>query len=186
MIQCLTGRELQLDPILRNTMHMDRAEQFASRLGWQVHVDESGREIDEYDTEKSVYIIWRRSDGMHGGSIRLLPTMGPNMFNDHFSFLIEGNEIRSPFVWECTRLCIRRNADSRIYPALVCAAFEFGQHAGIHSFIGVFNAPMLRLYRNVGWTPIILGSQEVFKRKIYIGLWSFDNADSKVLTNHSI
>ena len=76
MIRYIYGHDLHLFPLLRDSMFRDRADQFKTRLGWAVTVDEAGFERDEYDAEDPLYVIWEEADGTHGGSMRLLPTTG--------------------------------------------------------------------------------------------------------------
>ena len=83
MIRFLYADELRAYPALRATMFRDRAEQFRRRLNWSVTVDEDGLETDEYDALNPLYIIWETPQGLHGGSMRVLPTTGRTMVNDH-------------------------------------------------------------------------------------------------------
>ena len=59
-------------PKLARSMFKDRARQFADRLGWEVEVHADGSERDEYNDMNPLYVIWERSDGSHGGSMRFL------------------------------------------------------------------------------------------------------------------
>ena len=77
MIRYLYADELHNFPKLSQTMFEDRADQFKTRLDWDVLVDERGRERDEYDDLNPLYVIWEQPDGSHGGSMRFLPTTGP-------------------------------------------------------------------------------------------------------------
>ena len=110
MIRYIYGTDLHKFPKLAEAMFRDRADQFKTRLGWEVSVDESGLERDEYDDENPLYVIWENADGTHGGSMRLLPTVGRTMINDHFIHLTDGVRIQSPLIWECTRFCLARGA----------------------------------------------------------------------------
>ena len=65
-------------------MFRDRAAQFKDRLDWDVTVDENGWEVDEYDRLNPLYIIWENAEGRHGGSVRIMPTVGRTMTNEHF------------------------------------------------------------------------------------------------------
>ncbi len=63
---------------LMDEMFRLRARVFHDRLGWDVQVKD-GRERDRYDEESPVYIIYADEKGREvKGSMRLLPTTGPN------------------------------------------------------------------------------------------------------------
>ncbi len=83
MIRYLYGDQLAQHPELVSSMFQDRACQFSERLKWPVDVDVLGFERDEYDAANPLYVIHQRGDGMHGGSMRFLPTTGPVMVNCH-------------------------------------------------------------------------------------------------------
>ena len=60
MIRYIYGEDLNKFPMLARSMFRDRADQFATRLGWEVSVDERGEERDEYDRENPLYVIWEK------------------------------------------------------------------------------------------------------------------------------
>jgi len=187
MLRYIYGSQLDDQPLLADTMFRDRATQFRDRLGWDVAVDAQGYERDEYDAEDPLYVIWQRPDGRHGGSMRYLPTMGPTMVNDHFSALLDGQEIRSPFIWECTRFCLAPGADSTVAAALMLGGAEIGRGFGVAQCIGVFDARMVRIYRMIGSNPDVLGSSGQGRDKISVGLWDYDPSDRiKVLQRAGI
>ena len=181
MIRYLYADQLNAFPKLRDSMFRDRACQFKDRLGWEVNVDENGFERDEYDTLNPLYVIWERPDGTHGGSFRLLPTTGDCMINDHFQHVMDGAEIRSPFIWECTRFCLSRTAPSHVAAALVLAGVPFVQEFGIRQVVAVFDARMVRIYRMIGASPEIMGSIGEGRDQISVGLWAFtEDAEARV------
>ena len=153
MLRYLYANELPKYPKLADTMFCDRADQFKTRLGWDVTVDAAGHERDEYDDLNPLYVIWENADGTHGGSMRFLPTTGSVMVNDHFSELLGGGEVRSPLIWECTRFCLSRSADAKVAAALMLGGGEIMQGFDIEHFVGVFDARMVRIYRMIGSSP---------------------------------
>ncbi len=152
-------------------MFADRAAQFAGRLGWDVTVDAAGAERDQYDALEPVYLVWERRDGSHGGSMRFLPTVGRTMLDEHFGH-IAGDHRPSWQTWECTRFCLAPDAGRSIGAALLAGAMQMGLGLGLRHCVGVFDAPMLRVYRRAGWAPELLGRQD----GICAGRWSFDPA----------
>lgn len=173
MLRYLYASDLGDHPKLARTMFRDRADQFKTRLGWDVHVDKDGYERDEYDDLNPLYVIWEEPDGSHGGSMRFLPTTGRTMVNDHFGDLISG-PITSPVIWECTRFCLTRGAGSHVAAALMLGGGEIMQNFGVEHFVGVFDARMTRIYRMIGSSPDVLGSTGKGREQISVGLWHFD------------
>lgn len=173
MIRYVYGADLHKFPKLADTMFRDRADQFKTRLGWEVTVDAEGFERDEYDDLNPLYVIWENEDGSHGGSMRLLPTVGRTMVNDHFVHLTDGVRIQSPLIWECTRFCLSRGAKPGVAAALMLAGGEVMQEFGVEHYIGVFDARMVRIYRRIGSCPEVLGSQGEGREQISVGLWEF-------------
>ncbi len=183
MLRYIYADDLHKYPTLADTMFRDRADQFAERLGWQVNVDQAGHERDEYDDLNPLYVIWQQADGTHGGSMRFLPTTGQTMVNDHFVHLSHGVEIRSPFIWECTRFCLSRNAEARVAGALMVACGELMRGFSLSHLVGVFDARMVRIYKRIGAEPEVLGATGDGRDQISVGLWSYDAADrSKVFS----
>ncbi|MEM9009688.1 MAG: acyl-homoserine-lactone synthase [Pseudomonadota bacterium] len=181
MIRYLYPDDLCLNPQLHDTMFCDRAKQFRDRLSWDVTVDENGHERDEYDDLNPLYVVWECEDGSHGGSMRILPTTGDAMVNDHFLETAGGVRISSPLIWECTRFCLSPRvgpAAGQIASSLMMAGCELGLRFGLSHAVGVFDARMVRIYRSIGWEPEILGSTGEGRSRISVGLWSIE-ADSR-------
>jgi acyl homoserine lactone synthase len=176
MLRYIYADALHQLPKLGRTMFRARTDQFRTRLGWDVHVDEQGQERDEYDDLNPLYVIWENPDGSHGGSMRFLPTTGRVMVNEVFGGLTGGAPIRSPLIWECTRFCLARKGGANIAAALMLAGGEIMTGFGIRHFVGVFDARMVRIYRAIGSSPEILGTQGQGRARISVGLWGFSPA----------
>ncbi|MEM9787335.1 MAG: acyl-homoserine-lactone synthase [Pseudomonadota bacterium] len=177
MLRYIYGNDLSNYPVLQDSMHRDRAAQFAERLKWAVTVDEKGWERDEYDALNPLYVIWENPDGTHGGSMRFLPTTEQTMVNDHFSNLLNGVDIRSPFIWECTRFVLGQGANSRVAAAMMLAGGELMRAFSLTHLLGVFDPRMVRIYSMIGASPEVLGSSGEGRDKISVGLWPFRPAD---------
>ncbi|MCA8883469.1 MAG: autoinducer synthase [Rhodobacteraceae bacterium] len=181
MLKYLFASELSEFPKLRDTMFRDRADQFHTRLGWEVTITADGEERDEYDAFNPLYVIWEEPDGSHGGSMRFLPTSGPNMLEDHFRHLLDGGRISNPKIWECTRFCLARNATPQVSAALMLGGAEVGLGFGLTHSVGVFDARMVRIYRRLGWSPMVIGSTGEGRDTISVGTWSFSEARADAL-----
>ena len=174
MLRFIYADDLHTAPELARTMFQDRASQFHDRLKWEVTVDADGNERDEYDALNPMYVIWETPEGRHGGSLRFLPTTGRTMVNDHFNNLTDGVRIESPLIWECTRFCLAPGAEARVSAALMLGGLEAGRASFLTHAVGVFDARMVRIYRRLGWGPIILGTEGEGRDAISVGLWSFE------------
>lgn len=168
MLRFLRPADLAAFPRLADSMFRDRTAQFRDRHGWPVQVDARGWEQDEYDAMDPLYVIWEGRDGLHRGSLRFLPTTGRIMANDHFAALLPAGPIRDPAIWECTRFCLGATADRRVAAGLMLAGGDLMRREGLAALLGIFDAPMLRVYRGIGSEPKVLGRSP---DGICIGLW---------------
>ena len=173
MLRYVYADQLNQCPRLKDEMFTHRADQFRTRLGWDVSVDARGHERDEYDALNPLYVIWETAEGGHGGSTRFLPTTGPVMANDHFAHLVS-TAIRSPLIWECTRFCMAPWQGPNVAAALILGGGELMNGFSIRHFVGVFDARMVRIYCRVGSSPEVLGSTGEGRNRISVGLWEFD------------
>lgn len=176
MIHYLYANQLPAHQQLADEMYRDRASQFIDRLKWDLKTDADGRERDEYDYMNPLYIILTQPDGRHGASMRVMPSMGRTMVNDHFRHLNHGIAIRAPFVWECTRFCLAPNlgGQAKSYAGtLMLAGQELGLRFGLTRALGVYDNRMTRIYKGIGWEPKFVGSQGEGREKICLGLWPF-------------
>lgn len=176
MLRYVYGDDLGRFPSLQETMHRDRAAQFRDRLKWEVTVDARGWEQDEYDSLNPLYVIWEEPGGVHGGSMRFLPTSGRTMVNDHFADLSE-TQISSPLIWECTRFCLAPKASSKVAGALMLAGGELMRAFSLTHLLGVFDARMIRIYNMIGAAPEVLGSTGTGRDQISVGLWAYREED---------
>ncbi|GIT91265.1 hypothetical protein JANAI62_17210 [Jannaschia pagri] len=172
MIRYLYASDLDRNGALAAGMFRDRTAQFRDRMGWDVDVDALGWETDAYDRLDPLYVIAEDHRGRHAGSLRFLPTTGDTMLGDVFPHLTGGGPIRSPLIWECTRFCLSPTADAGVARRLLLAASEVGLAMGLRHSVAVFDAPMVRVYRRLGWQPDILGTDA----GISAGLWTFSDA----------
>jgi len=176
MIRFLYGDSLADHSRLAQSMFRDRAKQFSERLGWEVSVDDAGEERDQYDALNPLYVIWQRPDGLHGGSMRFLPTTGRCMTHEHFLHLSSGTPVQSPFIWECTRFRLSESASPTTAARLMLAGVALMEGQRLEHFLGVFDAPMERIYRQIGASPEILGSVGQGRTKTSLGLLAYTPA----------
>src|ERR1700731_836854 len=105
MLKLIEGSRASLFPKEMDAMFRNRAITFSERLGWDVTVKD-GHERDEFDDANPLYLVSVDPDAEeYWGSLRLLPTTGPNMLRDIFPQLLDGDYLESATIWECSRIC---------------------------------------------------------------------------------
>lgn len=176
MIRYLYASQLKQFPELSAEMFRDRAAQFIDRLEWDLTRDEDGGERDQYDAMNPLYLILERPDGGHAASMRVMPSVGRTMVNDHFTHLNHGVGIRAPFIWECTRFCLTPEAgtEARTWAGtLMLGGQELGLRFGLTRALGVYDARMAAIYKRIGWEPSFIGADRDGRDAICLGLWPF-------------
>ncbi len=106
MLKLIEGSYASFFPKEMDAMFRNRAITFSQRLGWEVTVKD-GYERDIFDDANPLYLVSVDPDTeQYLGSLRLLPTTGPNMLRDVFPYLLrDGEAIESATIWESSRIC---------------------------------------------------------------------------------
>jgi len=186
VIRLIQGNRAKKFPTEINSMFRARAKVFGERLGWDV-VIEDGIERDEFDDANPLYLIqFDPLTGEIGGSVRMLPTSGPNMLGSCFAGKFdEPIDISSPLIWECTRFCVHPalfgERDPRSSFKIACeinlGVCEVGLFAGIEQIQAVYDEAMVRVYRKIGWEPEPMAkSDQLGDRTVYVGLWDVNES----------
>lgn len=159
MIRILNGKTRAQHPQAVDEMFRLRKRVFHDFLKWDVQTD-GAWEIDNYDKANPLYVLSYAPDtGRLRGSLRLLPTLGPNMLDDTFPILLGNNpEIRSASVWESSRFCIEPDisqdrASNQVTVAaaeLMCGVGELGLASGISHIVTVTDVFLERMFRRMG------------------------------------
>lgn len=146
MIRIVNGNGRSQHPQAIDEMFRLRKRVFHDFLKWDVKT-EGDWEIDHYDKANPLYVMSYSPDtGKIRGSLRLLPTLGPNMLDDTFPILLGDNpEIRSASVWESSRFCIdpeisQDRASNQVTIAaaeLMCGVGEMSLASGISHIVTV-------------------------------------------------
>jgi N-acyl-L-homoserine lactone synthetase len=179
MIKILTSADRTREPKLFRQMFEGRASIFADRLNWEVEVVD-GQEIDRYDElEHTLYIVALDQHGDVAGSLRLLPTTGETMMRNEFAtFFDEPVDVISPSIIECTRFCVHRpsldqpgDVARAVSSELSIALCELCLSSGFEQVLGLYNAPMDRVYRRIGWRPEMLTENRSLRGHLRVGIW---------------
>ena len=167
MLKVIEGKRSSLYPTEMDAMFRNRAQIFSERLGWEVTVKD-GYERDMFDDANPLYLISvDPHTNEYWGSLRLLPTTGPNMLRDVFPFLLsEGEYIESATIWETSRICAvsaegqperSKNGVSLALGELIAGIGEVAIIAGLTQIVAVFDARIYRILKAAGCDPQIIG-----------------------------
>jgi acyl homoserine lactone synthase len=167
MLKLIEGSRASMFPQDMDAMFRNRARVFSERLGWDVVVRD-GYERDEFDDANPLYLVSVDPHTQeYWGSLRLLPTTGPNMLRDVFPFLLDKGEfIESATIWESSRICAvaaegqpdrNRNGLNFVLCELIAGIGEVAIIAGLTQIVSVFDARIYRVLKAVGCNPQIIG-----------------------------
>ncbi len=167
MLKLIEGSYASFFPKEMDAMFRNRAEIFSERLGWDVVV-KNGYERDQFDDRNPLYLVSVDPDTeKYWGSLRLLPTTGPNMLRDVFPQLLdEGEVVESPTIWEISRICAiaaegqperGKKGVSYVFSELVTGIAEVALLAGLTQMVAVFDARLYRVMRAAGCELEIIG-----------------------------
>ena len=167
MLKLIAGSQASFFPKEMDAMFRNRALTFSERLGWEVTVKD-GHERDVFDDANPLYLVSVDPvNGEYWGSLRLLPTTGPNMLRDVFPFLLgDGEFIESATIWESSRICAiaaegqperNRNGVNLVVGELLAGIGEVAIKAGLTQIVSVFDARIYRVLRAAGCNPQIIG-----------------------------
>ncbi len=164
MIKLINGHDQSSFKEVVEQIFRMRAEVFSERLGWSVKV-QNGMEIDVFDDYDPLYLASiDPQTGRVQGSLRLLPTTGPNMLRDVFPALLpNGERVESPLIWESSRFCTDpglARAPGKLHSVtieLFCGVIEVGLRAGLDCVVSVYGAGMSRIFRRAHWPAQTIG-----------------------------
>ena len=185
MIYLVNGADSERHADWLEQMYRIRAKVFADRLKWDVRVTH-GLERDEFDDVNPLYLLSVDDRGRVRGTLRLLPTTGPNMLRDVFHGLLDqGQSVESPIIWEASRFAVdpdatTRDANTMLNPItceLLCGMIEVGLMAGLDFITAVVDARMKRILHLAGYPLDIIGTpQRLGVAKAYAGLLEVSEA----------
>jgi acyl homoserine lactone synthase len=181
MIRLVNGMDYSEHGSELDQMFRLRKRVFADRLKWEVGTY-GHYEIDSYDMQKPLYVLAMDEAGRNVlGSLRLLPTTGPNMLADTFYELLpDGRPYRSPTVWESSRYCVDTDAANALgtkglsytTAELLLALCEIGLTAGLGFIVTVIDLRMERILRRLNCMGDRIGEPKKYGSVTALaGLW---------------
>lgn len=187
MIRLIPGARAALFPYEVDAMFRCRARVFGERLGWEVNV-KNEYELDRFDDENPLYVVSVDPvSGEYCGSLRLLPTTGPNMLRDVFPCLLKDSQvIESATIWEASRICALPAAGqakratgglNAVLAELLAGVANVANLTGLTQVVAVFDARILRMLKAVGCNPQIIGTpRRIGDTVSYAGLFDMQEA----------
>lgn len=102
-IQVIVGTRRTLSPAIFHRLTEYRYRVFVERLGWPLK-NSNRQELDQFDRDDTIYVVFFNSDHDIIATSRLLPTTKPYLLSEVFPDLMGGASApRSPRVWELSR-----------------------------------------------------------------------------------
>ena len=119
------------------------------------------REIDQFDTDDTVYLLALEGRTIIAG-MRLVPTTSPTLLSELFPKLSLNGPIQRPDVYELSRIFVVRNrrgehAGPRAEAVIQAAAMEYGLSIGLSAFTIVLESWWLPRLLDQGWNARPLG-----------------------------
>lgn len=144
-------------------MHRLRARVFKDRLKWDVHVDEQGLEIDQFDLPEAVYLLCLDDQQRVIGSWRLLSSEGPTMIRDVWPEYLETLPMpESDDVFEVSRFAIsslkEKPAEAlleshQVVAKLFCALTELCISVGINRIFTLYDDRIAKVLQRIDCVP---------------------------------
>lgn len=114
---------------------------FVEERGWSELRREDGQEIDQFDDEHAVHMLFIEDDNHVIGYQRLLPSTRPHLLSEVLSSLCEVERPVGPNIWEWTRYCVEAGHRERgrmlspVANTLLSGIVEWGLHNGVDTII---------------------------------------------------
>lgn len=134
-----------------------RHDIFVRERGWTELCRPDGREVDDYDTPETVYLLATHRNEMAGG-YRFIPTTRPHLLLDHFSHLVEGPVPCGGSIWEWSRFFIRREfRGGPLFRELIKAVAPTCKTLGIDTLTCVIEPDWIDRFEAAGFSYRTLG-----------------------------
>ncbi|RVD30972.1 acyl-homoserine-lactone synthase [Mesorhizobium sp. M4B.F.Ca.ET.017.02.2.1] len=118
-----------------------RHKVFVEERGWSELRREDGQEIDRFDDDYAVHMLFIDDDNHVIGYQRLLPSTRPHLLSAVLSPLCEVERPVGSNIWEWTRYCVEAGHRERgrmlspVANALLSGIVEWGLHNGVDTII---------------------------------------------------
>jgi len=150
--------EVQLEDMYRL-----RHRIYAGRRGWKALQRADGRDVDQFDTEDTIYLLDLTPDGSVTSGLRLNPTTKPHLINTLFPHAVTFDSIPvSDHIHEITRYFVvperlPRDGRRRAGGALITAMLEYGLMIGLTHISLLCDAFFMSTMLEMRWKVRVLG-----------------------------
>jgi acyl-homoserine lactone synthase len=140
MIHIVTSDNLYLFKDEMEQAYRLRHRIFVEEMKWSDLAKPDGREIDQFDDEHAVHMLYVES-GKVLGYQRMLPTTRPHLLSEVLPYLCEDERPVGNHIWEWTRYCVepahreRGRTLSPVANALLSGIVEWGLETGVSTII---------------------------------------------------
>jgi len=114
-----------------------RHDIYVGRRGWKALEKPDRRDVDQFDTDSTVYILGIDDSGNVTAGLRLNPTTGPHLIRDIFPHAVTeepipvGNSIYEFTRWFVVKERISPEENRRVAGELLVAMLEYGKSIGL-------------------------------------------------------
>ncbi len=177
-MEIIAGTQTILAEGVMSDLARFRYRVFVEMLGWELSC-QSGRELDQFDREDTVYLVARKDEQIVG-TARLLPTHRPYLLGEVFPQLMGALPLpRDPTVWELSRFTAvdldaapvggsSRQFSSPIAVELLHSVLRIAAEHGVQRLITVSPLGIERLLRRAGFLahragpPMVIDGHPIF------------------------
>ena len=149
---------------------------FVEQKGWSELRREDNREIDQFDTDDAIYLVFINDEGGVIGGSRLLPSTKQHLLSDVFPHLATMYPIpRGPDVFEWSRIYVDHSncptsLRTTILTKIMCGVQQYCLDHSIAQLTGVAEQRSLPLLMKCKWHPMPLGLPQDIAGEKVIGL----------------
>jgi len=155
MIHLINAANRHLYTAVLDQMHRARTDHFVGERGWTNLAVESGQELDEYDTDETLYLVGFDEKGGIAVSARLIPADRGCVLSDHFAHLVEEGPASGPGVFELSRYfaspALRGRQHFPVKASMNLAVIEALVERGASRLVGFTDLHLLGTLRYSGW-----------------------------------
>ncbi|WP_265519617.1 acyl-homoserine-lactone synthase [Nitratireductor luteus] len=161
-----------------------RHDIFVRERGWTDLCRPDGREIDDYDTPDTVYLLATHRNEVVGG-YRFIPTNRPHLLLDHFSHLVESSVPCGRGIWEWSRFFVKREyRGGPLFRELIDAVAPTCRSLGINTLTCVIEPDWIGRFEAAGFSYRTLGPfVEVGRMSLTAAELKMDQDSTRILAH---
>ncbi len=176
MLHVITNHNRNAYAAQLNDSFRVRHKVFVDGLGWEDLRQPDGREIDQFDTDDAIHLVFLNEEDRVVGGSRLLPTTQPHLLSEVFPHLASARPLPiGTDVFEWTRFYVsgsegKSPRDNKISRMIMCGLLEYCLDHGIDTLSAVAEPIWIPRFFRLGWNPEPLGIPTQHKGQRIMGL----------------